>query len=1179
MRRYLPIFAIATMMLLSKASLLTLENIHSNPSKRISKNFFIENKGQWAEEVRYLAKIGGMNAWITDEGIIYDFYKVEYDESIDYDSLRNAEPMDWMAKRNEHARRKGHVVKMSFVNSRKFVKPIKLESEKLKVDGINKLEAYYNYFIGNDSTKWASFVPLYEEVVIQNVYKGIDYRLYFDDGLIRYDVIAKPYADLEQFRIKYDGEDGLAINDSGELVIKTSIGDVVNQKLYAYQGNNKIECKFSIDEENLVSFDIEDYDKSLALTIDPLVWSTFIGGGNDDIVYMFGSMEIDNSGNVIIAGNTKSSDFPTQSGSYELNYKDTTGYNDCFITMTNMNGSTLIFSTFLGGSRDDQLFDLAIYEDSVYVTGGTYSGDFPTSSNAYQKNNNGGYDGFISKFNNTGSSLLYSTYIGGDYADWPHAIDLDNLGNPFITGSAQSGFPTTQDAYDRVNDGSDIFICKLSSDLDSIIYSTYLGGSDSDDSRDMVLDNHNNVYVVGYTRSNNFPAGSFDPTFNGGSFDVVVSKLSSDLDSLLYSTYLGGGGDDVGNGIALDNNNNVYITGSGGAGYPTTSGAYDETYNGSYDVIVTKLDSSLSAPLIYSTFIGSEGGDFGCDIKIDSNNNAVITGYAGSGFPTTTGAYDTSYNGSDDVFLCKLNSSGTGLQYSTYIGGSNSDVGYAIDFIDSNYIYLSGNTSSTNFPTTTGAFDEGYNGGINDVFVTKIDIHVFYTDSLSDTEICPGSEINIPFITDKAFIADNIFTAQLSDATGDFTSPVSIGTLSSTSSGTISGLIPLDAASGTAYRIRVISSNPSSIANDNREDLTINTLPNPEITDDPNPICPQSIGSYISNNDPDVDYKWTAIGGNVSGADDADSCDILWGSAGSGTVTLLHTNSTTGCKDSAYIEVTINSLPDPEITDYPNPICQESICSYSSNNDPDVEYKWRVLSGTISGADDAETCDILWGSTGSGTVTLVQTNSTTCCKDSTYLEVTINSLPTPDISDYPTPVCLDNEYTYSGNTEAGIDNKWQVIGGTINGADDGETVDVIWETAGLGTVSLVQTNATSGCKDSVFQIITINPLPTPIISDTENNFEACADNEYEYTSNSEDAILWSAINGTITGASDQEAINVQWGSENSGTLTLIHTTSSGCVNSVFQEVTINQLPEAPEVQNVSIYENQDAILR
>jgi hypothetical protein len=326
----------------------------------------------------------------------------------------------------------------------------------------------------------------------------------------------------------------------------------------------------------------------------------------------------------------------------------------------------LVYSTFFGGSTTDISYDIAIDNaGNAYITGYSSSSiDFPITAGAVDTTYNGGsYDIFISKLSADGSTLIYSTFLGGSGREWGNSIALDTAGNIVISGyTDSSNFPVTPNAFDTTLSGmGDAFISKISADGSSLIFSTLLGGSSEDESRGLTLDSAGNIYITGRTQSSNFPIspGAIDSTLTDFLFDVFVSKLSADGSSLLYSTYLGGPSTlygDNGNGIAVDNGGNAFVTG------------------------VT--DSSS--------------------------------------FPTTPGAFDTTHNGSNDAFVSKLNSTGTALIYSTFLGGSGSDAAEDIALDNAGNTYITGYTSSPSFPTTAGAFDTTYDGGVFDVFISKL---------------------------------------------------------------------------------------------------------------------------------------------------------------------------------------------------------------------------------------------------------------------------------------------------------------------------------------------------------------------------------------------------------------------------------------------------------------------------
>src|SRR3990172_7144934 len=328
--------------------------------------------------------------------------------------------------------------------------------------------------------------------------------------------------------------------------------------------------------------------------------------------------------------------------------------------------------------------------------------------------------------------LLASTFLGGSYDEVGNSLTLDTSGNVYVTGATMStDFPTTSGAYDTSFNGfNDIFVSKLNSGLTSLLASTFLGGAVYDWGSSLTLDTSGDAYVTGETASTDFPttSGAYDTSFNGYYDDVFVSKLNGGLTSLLASTFLGGSGDDYGDSLALDTSGNVYVTGATDwTDFPTTPGAYDTSYNGGNwngnDVFVSKLSGDLTS-LLASTYLGGTAGESGRSIATDTRGNVYVTGYTySSNFPTTIEAYDTSYNGGPytDAFISKLNSGLTSLLASTFLGGSNGGDGESLTLDTSGNVYVTGYTESTDFPTTSGAYDTSFNGGYwGDVFVSKL---------------------------------------------------------------------------------------------------------------------------------------------------------------------------------------------------------------------------------------------------------------------------------------------------------------------------------------------------------------------------------------------------------------------------------------------------------------------------
>jgi hypothetical protein len=376
------------------------------------------------------------------------------------------------------------------------------------------------------------------------------------------------------------------------------------------------------------------------------------------------------------------------------------------------NSSEVIYSTMLGNAPGWS-YPFGAQSMAVDSAGNAYlAGYKPGRWSAYD-------DIFIMKLNSTGTAIIYLTYLYGSDYELTFGIAVDSACNVYITGNTTSGdFPTTPGAFDRTINGlMDVFCSKIDSN-GSLSYSTFLGGGEGDA---IAVDNEGNAYITGKTVYDDYPTtpGAFDTTYNGSGYgnDAFVSKLNPTGTALLYSTFLGGSDDDWGRGIAVDSLENAYITGyTTSSTFPTTPGAFDTLYKGNYDGFVSKLNASGTA-LVYSTYLGGSGNDSGASIAVDSAGNAfVIGGTDSSNFPTTPGAYDTSIHYSSDIFVTKLNTTGSALVYSTYIGGDGGDAGCSIEVDPAGNAYITGVTNSTDFPITASALDTTYMGG----FVAKL---------------------------------------------------------------------------------------------------------------------------------------------------------------------------------------------------------------------------------------------------------------------------------------------------------------------------------------------------------------------------------------------------------------------------------------------------------------------------
>ncbi|OGU58702.1 MAG: hypothetical protein A2X64_00010 [Ignavibacteria bacterium GWF2_33_9] len=700
MKRFL-LFLVCFIFFVISSSFLICE-VRPIQTPNYNSQFFIENKGQWDSQVKYLAKLNGMNYWITNTGMVLDYYRIERDAR---EFLEDGSPNH---EAGHITKMWGHVIKSTIIGN-------KSGSTFLAND---KKETYYNYLLGNDPNKWASFVPLFSFVTQKNAYEGIDIKYYYDDNSIRYDFIINPGSDPKQIKLQYEGQNSLRINEKGELVFETSVGSVEHNRLFAYQNTNgtevnQIDCKFTNLGNGLVSVDVGNYDKSKPLIIDPYLYGTFLGGTSSDHPH---SVTSDVSGNAIVGGSTSSSNFPVTTGAYDLIWNST----DTFVSKFNTTGTGLIFSTFIGGTSSEYCYEIDVDANGYIYTGGyTYSSNYPVTSGCYDNTYNS-TDGYLTKLNPSGSGLIYSTYFGGTSSEYCYAIDVDANGYAYATGyTSSSNFPVTSGCYDNTYNSTDIYLLKLNTTGSALVFSTYLGGTSSEYGYAVTVDQLGYPTVAGYTNSSNYPttSGCWDNSYN--STDIVVTKFNLNGTGLIFSTYLGGTSSEYGNAIESDANNNIFVGGyTNSSNYPLSSGVIDNYYYSS-EGIITKF--SPTGSLQFSTYLGGNNSDYIRGIALDSDNNILVSGYTySSDFAITADAFQYNLNSGPDAFLTKISPTGTLVIYSSYLGGTSSDLGYLHSCISSdnnNGAIVVGFTSSSNFPVTSGAYDVVWNS--TDGFVSR----------------------------------------------------------------------------------------------------------------------------------------------------------------------------------------------------------------------------------------------------------------------------------------------------------------------------------------------------------------------------------------------------------------------------------------------------------------------------
>ena len=720
----------------SKNTQQSMQSIMQNSDKDI---VFIENLGQIRDtkgrkrpDVLFLTRSQGVDMYITSSGITYVFRKTEGDI--------NAKDKSTDIKKRLYR------LEMEFTGMNKNIK-IRKEFA---------VEQQYNYY----TPEYPNGISpkAYKKITIEDIYEGIDLVYYEKDGKMKYDFIVKAGADAGKIKMMYKGAGSVYIDKDGSVIVTTPMGEIREEKPYTYSRNSgkEIESGYEV-KDNLVQFYIAEYDKSEAIIIDPFrLWATYYGGSAWDEGL---NICTDNTGNLYVTGRTKSTNFPTQTLTGAYNQNTLGGNDDVFILKFNSSGARM-WATYYGGSSNERGYSICTDNSgALYVTGFTQSTNFPTQTlaGAYNQTTLGGNDDvFILKFNSSGARL-WATYYGGNNEEYGYNICTDNTGDLYVTGRTKStNFPTQTltGAYNQTyGGGGDVFILKFNSS-GARLWATYYGGSVGEIGRSICTDNSGNLYVTGYTLSSNFPtqtlSGAYNQTYGGGNkTDVFILKFNSS-GARLWATYYGGSGTDQGWSSCTDNSGNLYVTGGVfvSTNFPTQtlSGAYNQTYGGWYDAFILKFNSSGAR--LWATYYGGSNNDRGHSICTDNSNNLYVTGNTEStNFPTQTlaGAYNQiAVGGSRDAFILKFNSSGARL-WATYYGGQNIEYGTGICTDNSDNLYVTGWTWSTDFPTQTltGAYNQTtYGGGTYDAFILRFGTLPIVTTGAATNVTSSSAEVN-----------------------------------------------------------------------------------------------------------------------------------------------------------------------------------------------------------------------------------------------------------------------------------------------------------------------------------------------------------------------------------------------------------------------------------------------------
>ena len=833
---------------------------------------FVRNDHQWDERVLFKASLHGGALFAERNGFTFVL-------------LHPGQLKDFYAAKEDPSK----VRSSGFIDAAAYKMVFQGANPSAQVDGRGKLPGYDNYYIGNDPSRWSTRVPKYKEVIYRNLYDGIDLSLSQSSSHLKYEFSVAPGASPSQIRMDYEGVENLIVS-KGNLVVCTSVMQVVEMQPYAYQEDadglrTTVPCRYKVNRRSL-SFEVGSYDTSRPLVIDPvLIFSSYSGSTADNWGY---TATFDKEGNLYSGGNVFNVGYPVMAGSFQLDFAG--GSTDIAISKFDAGGTFLHFSTYLGGTGTEVPHSLVVNDNNeLYVLGTTSSVDFPVTSGTFDSVFHGGEayvltstvrfnegsDIVIAKFNNTGTSLLGSTYVGGsgndglntvttlrrNYADEARGeIIIDGQSNVYVASCTQSqDFPIAGNVFDTAFCGGnqDACIIKFNHNLTNMIWCTYIGGTGDDAAYSIVLEPDNSLYVCGGTTSTDLPAsdGAVQPEYGGGDNDGFIAHISESGAQILHLSYLGKDGYDQAYLVKNDKQGNPHVLGQTyAAGTVWVVNADWYVPNGGQ--FLTKLSPELDS-VIWSTAFGT--GAIGLDISptallVDLCNNIYMSGWGSptinggqggtSGLPITADAFQSTTDNNDYYFLC-ISDDASQLVYATYFGSPHAREhvdGGTSRFDNHGRIYqavCAGCGNYDDFPTTQDAWSQTNNSTNCNIGVIKFDFNLpaVVADFYIPNTIC--APVTLQFNNTSQRISDSTaFFWDFGDGTTS-TEEQPIHTYSQSGTYRIM-LVAQDAGScnfaDTAYREMVVLSNSNNVLGDvgicNGEYVQIGIPPsgNPQIT-------------------------------------------------------------------------------------------------------------------------------------------------------------------------------------------------------------------------------------------------------------------------------------------------------------------------------------------------------------
>jgi hypothetical protein len=1080
---------------------------------------FTENRGQVADldhhprpDILFTARSGDMSMFLGTHGLYYQFNHLVYPKGYDEQRISEVQDIEEATQLRRQVKLETYRVSLMLTGNVNTHPHIRREQR----------SSFVQHFYLQQCPQGITGVANYGRLVYESVYPNIDWVIYANGDGLKYDFVVHPGGDPSQIRLKIADARGVQITSEGELLVETSLGNIREQAPKSYIGDKIVPSAFLQHADGSIGFSVQAPANNRDLVIDPAVlWATYYGTGNSsEATFQTGNavygLSTDASGNVYIAGNTNAVFASGATGMATTGAFQTSnaGLNDCYLAKFDASGN-LLWATYYGGSGDDTGPNCAVDPSgNVYMAAWTATVSGLATTGAYQTSiTSSGTtvspDVLLVKFNSSGVRQ-WATYYGGTLQESSAHCATDASGNVYLSGitASTSGIATSGSYHSSFagGTGNDLFLVKFNSS-GSRQWATYFGGTGNEINARCATDNSGNVLLCGWTASTAgaVPAGSFQSSFGGGTSDALLAKFNAS-GGLQWATYYGGSGIDQANHVIADGSGNVYLSGYTSSTSAISYNGFQSSSGGGNDNFLVKF--SPAGARLWATYYGGSGAETGGYISTDNYNNVFLSGITGSSANIAYNGSQSSIAGGFDAYLVKFDSSGS-RKWATYFGGSGNDLPLACLADQQGSIYLAGTTASGSGLATSGAYQSSY-GGNTDAFLAKIADIIILTDTTITGPFCAGATINVPFTligSYTGFASGNVFTAQLSDASGSFASPVNIGTLNGTSAGTIIAHIPASTPAGTGYRIRVVSSAPVVIGLDNGHNITINASVTPNISISVSPddtICAGTAVTFtaaVTNAGTAPVYQWrknsVAVGANSS----TYSSSAL---ANGDTITAIVTSSNLcalpASDTSNSIIMTVNLPLTPTVSvavSLGDTICAGTSVTFTAtatNGGSAPAFQW-LKNGTNVGANSTTYTDN--NLVNGDTVTVVLSSNAACVSPASVpgnkIVMTVNPILTPVVSIAANPgntICAGTSVTFTASAvNAGTAPVYQWKKNGVNVGTNASTyTDNSLNNGDVITLNLLS-NAVCAVPASVTSnsiTMTVNQVLTPAVSINAN---------------------------------------------------------------------------------------------